>query len=409
MYRMVLKMAWASLCRRRLRSVMVVLMICSSLWGLLLMQGVYDGMTEQMIYSAIRSDSGHISIFGQGYRSDPCLAKRIPQSVFVPGKLPGLLEKNPEVRSWVQRLCQSGLAATAYYSRNIEIRGIDAQQEYGRLQDTLFRGEYGFGKDGKSAMIGFLLARKMKLDVGMKVVLSAQDVNAEVSSIALRVRGILKTNNRLLDETAVFMDIHAARKFLGVPGGVTQISILLNGEKGIVRLQHKLQAVLSDLDILSWDELYPALMQSRVIMKGFGLVVSLMIFGVTGLGIFGVVLVSVLERIREFGVMLALGTTPRRIWATILTESLLLGLAGYCMGALFGFLSLLYFKVYGLDLSLFSSAFEEFGMDAVTHAIIRPGYFSTAFAAVVVASLISATLPMQIIRKSRPIEVINTL
>lgn len=409
MYRMVLRMAWASLTRRVTRSLMVILMICVSLWGLLVMQGIYDGMTEQMIANAIRSDSGHISIVGHGYRLDPALDKRIKEKDVTSQKISQLFDSNSSVNSWVERFDQQGLIATAHYSRNTVITGIDPEREklHGNLQKYLVQGEYNFGSKGRGAIIGFKLAEKLKVSVGKKIILSAQDINTEVTSIALRVTGLLKTNNLVLDETAVFIDIGKAREFLGVENGVTRISIMLNDEENIAELQNKLKRALPTLDILRWDEMYPALMQSRVIMKGFSLVVSLMIFGITGLGIFGVMLVSVLERIREFGIMIAIGTGFGQIRMMILIESLVLGVTGFIAGTLCGGLSLLYFKTYGLDLTLFSEAFEEFGMDAVTYALIRPGYFSTAFIAVVIAVLISTYFPLRILRKSRPVEVIN--
>lgn len=409
MYRMVLRMAWASLTRRTTRSMMVVVMICSSLWGLLVMQGIYDGMTEQMISNAIRSDSGHLSLFGRGYRLDPSLDRRIQGDPLNSGNLVTLLDQDPGVSSWVERLGQEGLIATAHYSRNTMITGVDSKREekHGHLQRYLVQGEYGFGEDGQGAIIGFKLAEKLQVNIGSKIVLSAQDLNSEVTSIALRINGILKTNNMGLDETAVFIDINTARKFLGVAQGITQISIMMRDEKYTAAMQETLRESLQDLDILRWDEMYPALMQSRVMMKGFSLVVSLMIFGVAGLGIFGVILVSVLERIREFGIMLAIGTGFDQIRTVVLAESLFLGVTGFLAGAFCGGLSLWYFKIYGLDLTLFSEAFDEFGMDAVTYAIIRPDYFITAFAAVIFATLISGYFPLRILRKRRPIEIIN--
>lgn len=409
MYSSVLRLAWASLTRRATRTFMVVLMICVSLWGLLLMQGVYDGMTEQMISNAIRSDSGHISIFGRGYRLDPILDNRIKRNLLEQETLAKLLSDNENISSWVQRFGQQGLVATAHYSRNTVITGIEAEREkdHGRLQRYIVQGEYGFGGKGKGAIIGFKLAEKLQVVIGKKIILSAQDFNSEVTSIALRVTGILKTNNMVIDGSVVFIDIETARKFLGIEDGITQVSIMMHDEQQLAEIQKKLNVALPDLDVLRWDEIYPALMQSRVIMKGFSLVVSLMIFGVAGLGIFGVMLVSVLERIREFGIMLAIGTGFGTIRAIILVESLFMGIAGFLAGSVCGGLSLLYFKIYGLDLTFFSEAFEEFGMDAVTYAIIRFDYFSTAFAAVIIATLISTYFPLRILRKSRPIEAIN--
>jgi ABC-type lipoprotein release transport system permease subunit len=388
---------------------MVALMICVSLWGLLLMQGVYDGMTEQMISNAIRSDSGHLSLFGHGYRLDPTLANRIDNKRIDQVKLTKFLSQNEYVSSWVQRLGQQGLVVTAYYSQNTMITGINPEREkvHGHLQKYLVHGGYGFGERGKGAIIGSKLADKLQVSIGNKIILSAQDVHSDLTSIALRVTGILKTNNRWLDESVVFIDIKTARKFLGLENGITQVSIMIHDEEHLKAIQGDLQKVLPSVVVMRWDEIYPALMQSRVIMKGFSLVVSFMIFGVAGLGIFGVMLVSVLERIREFGIMLALGTNFGTIRAIILVESLLMGVAGFLAGAICGGVSLLYFKIYGLDLTVFSEAFDEFGMDAVTHAIIRPGYFITAFTAVVLATLISTYFPLRMLRKSSPVDVLN--
>jgi lipoprotein-releasing system permease protein len=411
MYKLAFRIAWASLVRRFTRSFMVVVMICVSLWGLLLMQGIYDGMTEQMISNAIRSDSGQLSIFGHGYRLDPVLDTLVGGTVGDNEKLAKLLGNDSRIRSRVNRLRQNGIVATASYSRNTEIYGIELnrEKEHGRLQSYLIEGEYGFGKQGKGAIIGFKLAEKLQVTIGKKIILSSQDRSSDVTSIALRVTGIIKTNNMGLDESAVFIDLNNARKFLGVAQGVSQISIMIADGQKLAKLQQDLQKALPHLDILRWDEMYPALMQSRVIMKGFSLIISMMIFGIAGLGILGVMLVSVLERLREFGIMLAIGTGYAQIRIIIVAESLFMGLSGFMAGAVCGLISLLYFKSYGLDLTLFSEAFEEFGMDAVTYAVIRPDYFVTAFAAVVLATLASVYFPLRILRRAKPIEVINEI
>ena len=409
MYSLALRMAWASLTRRATRSFMVVMMICFSLWGLLLMQGIYDGMTEQRISNAIRSDSGELSLFGHGYRLDPTLDTLVAAAEKDAERLENFLDNDPGIRSIARRLRQNGLVATAHYSRNTEIYGVNLEDEkvHGQLQNYLYQGEYGFEKQQKGAIIGFKLAEKLQVIIGKKVILSAQNSRSEVTSIALRVTGILKTNNMGLDENAVFIDIGKARTFLGVDRGFSQISIMLFDDQVLADLQQDLKKGFPKLDVLRWDELYPALMQSRVIMKGFSLVISIMIFAIAGLGIFGVMLVSVLERIREFGIMLAIGTNFGQIRIIILAESLFMGLSGFLAGALCGLFSLLYFKTYGLDLTMFSEAFEEFGMDAVTYALIRPDYFVTAFTATILAILVSVYFPLRILKNSKPIEVIN--
>ena len=405
MFSLIIKIARASLARRGLRSLLVILMIAVSLWGLLLIEGVYEGMIEQMINNAIRSDSGHLSLFGKDYRSDPDLSRQV-------GDVPAIkaaLEQDTRVRSFAERIKQDGLVATAHASRGAAIIGMDLEKEeqHGRLAEYLQKGEFSFGKKGKGIILGFKLADTLRVRIGSKIILSAQDMHAEVASAAFRVTGILKTNNMGLDERAVFIDLHKMRKMLSVPEGLSQLAVIIHEQDQLAQVQEELHTRFPDLDILRWDELYPALMQSKVIMDGFNMVISGMIFCVAALGIFGVILVSVLERIREFGIMLAIGTRFSLIRNIILAESFFLGLIGFVFGSLIGGINLYYFKIYGLDLSAFSDAFDEFGMDAITYAVIRPSYFVTAFVAVLLATFFSVLIPLRVLKKSNPIEAIN--
>ncbi len=405
MFRLTSKIAWASLVRRRTRSVLVVMMIAVSLWGLFFMEGIYDGMTEQMINNAIRSDSGHISLFGEGYRLDPDLSRQVVDVAVVDS----FLARDNRVLSYVKRLKQDGLVATAHYSRGVAIFGVDlaAEEKHGRLKGYLSQGEFSFGKKGRGTIIGFKLADKLQVRIGRKIVLSAQNSHGEVSAAPLKVMGILKTNNMALDENAVFIGDKKARKLLAIDEGVSQVAVILHDEAQIAGLQEELRHKFPHLEILRWDELYPALMQSRVMMEGFNLVASLLVFCVAALGIFGVMLVSVLERLREFGIMLAIGTRFSQIRNIIFVESFFLGFIGFSFGSLIGGATLYFFKVNGLDLSMFSDAFDEFGMDAVTYAIVRPSYFVTALAAVTLATFLSVLIPLRVLKKSKPIEAIN--
>ena len=407
MYKLVVKIAWASLSRRKIRSVLVVLMIAVSLWGVLFMEGIYDGMIEQMIGNAIRSESGDITLFVKGYRLDNDLAKLITRTE----DIDRLLGNDKRVKTYIMRIRQDGLVATAHYSRNASIYGIELEAErvHGRLDSYITSGEFGFGRKNKGVILGARLADKLKVKIGKKIILSAQNRENDVSAMAFKVTGIIKTNNMALDETAIFIDRDKARDLLLVPEGVTQVCMILHNEKDIPALQGELQKHFSELEVFRWDEIYPALMQSRVMMEWFNLVISLIVFCVAGLGIFGVMLVSVLERFREFGIMLAVGTKFSQIRQIVMAESFFLGFFGFLAGSLLGGITLYYFYVSGLDLTMFSKGLDAFGMDAVTYAIIRPGYFITAFIAVSLATFLSVLLPLRFLKKAKPIEAIRKI
>ncbi len=407
MFKTAIKIGITSLLRRGTRSILLIVMIAVSLWGLLFIEGIYDGMTEQMIANAIRSDSGHISIYAQGYRLNPDLSRWINN----PTELEAFLTEKSQVKSSVARLKQDGLVATAHYSRGIAILGVDLLREakHSHLESYLHQGELNFGNKKRGALIGFKLAKKLKVAIGNKIILSAQNSHGEIASIPLKVKGILKTHNMTFDENAVFIDATKARELLSMPTGVSQIATIIESEEQIAPLQQQLQTEFHHLTIKRWDELYPALQQSRIIMTGFKQVINIIIFSIAALGIFGVMLVSVLERLREFGIMMAIGTKFSQIGAIILIEASILGCAGFCLGALSGFATLYYFKIYGLDLSAFSSALDEFGLDAVTYAIIRTDYFSTALVAIIIASVLSIIIPLRVLKKTKPIDAINAI
>jgi len=245
--------------------------------------------------------------------------------------------------------------------------------------------------------------------VGSKLIFSAQDSHDDLQSIALKVAGIVKINNMQFDDKAVFVNSATARKLLALDQQFSQISVILHDEAQSAALQQQLQDKFPQLDVLRWDQLYPALLQSRQMMKVSNLVISTLIFCAVSLGIFGVMLVSVLERLREFGIMQAIGTSFGQICNIIVIESLVLGGSGFIIGAILGGVTLGYFHDYGLDLSMFSRAFEQFGMDAITYAIIRPSYFISAGIAVVLSSLISVLLPLRVLKREQPVEIINKL
>ncbi|MCK5229242.1 MAG: FtsX-like permease family protein, partial [Desulfobulbaceae bacterium] len=114
-------------------------------------------------------------------------------------------------------------------------------------------------------------------------------------------------------------------------------------------------------------------------------------------------------RLREFGIMLAVGTKFSQIRWIVMAESFFLGFLGFLAGSLLGGMTLYYFYVNGLDLTMFSQGLDVFGMDAVTYAVIRPDYFVTALTAVSLATLFSVLLPLRFLKKARPIETIRKI
>lgn len=400
------KMALLHIVRRKGRALLISLMIAISMIGLLLMEGMYEGMMVQITQNSIKTGSGTISIQHKGFRSDNNIKFHIDN----PQKITAILDKEKRIRSYAIRLSQRGLIATAGYSQGVNVTGIDLKHEalHSSLQNFIIKGNYTFDKRRRGALIGYRLARKLKVDIGKKVIVTLQDTDNEVVSVALKIEGILKTNNMAIDSNGLIMDIGRLRTLTGINGG-TEIAVLLRHQEDDYAVKHALLPKISDKDIrlFTYRELYPSLYEGEAMMKTYNRISSAFIFIVATLGIFGVVLVSVLERVREFGIMMAIGTRFRDIARLIIYESLVITISGYIAGAIIGGGLLWYFKIYGLDLSGFSDAFAIFGMDSSIHAIVRLEYFTGSFLSVLLATLAATIIPIRTLKKRNPIQSIS--
>ena len=401
-----LKMALLHIWRRKGRALLIALMIALSLTGLLLMEGTYEGMMVQITQNTIKTGCGTVSIQQKEFRAENSIKYHIAH----PERITALLDTLPGISSYVERISQRGLIATAGYSQGVTVTGVEPEREgaHAGLPNFMVDGEYTFGPRGRGAVIGYRLARKLKVGVGKKVIVTLQDIDNEVASVALKVTGIIKTNNMAIDGGGLLMEIGRLRKLTGIEGA-TEIAVLLKEQDADAAMKQEIASEIDDanISVYSYKELFPTLYESEAMMRTYNAISSGFIFVVATLGIFGVVLVSVLERVREFGIMMAVGTQFRDIVRLIVYESLAITLSGYVAGALVGGGLLWYFKVYGLDLSGLSDAFAIFGMDASIHAIVRQEYFTQSFASVVLATLAATIIPIYTLKQRNPIQSIN--
>jgi len=272
------------------------------------------------------------------------------------------------------------------------------EESFGKFSDFLKEGELNFGKRG--AFVGIELAKKLKLKVGSKLIFSTQDRSGEINSLALRVKAIVQTTNIGLDSSAIFIDKEKLREFLLLEKSeVTQIAVMGEGIEAILKKQ------FSAYDVKSFLELYPMMKQMQDMMQMFNSITFTIVMLVVFIGIMGVMYVSILDRIREFGIMKSIGYAYKYIRLQIILEALFMALSGYILGALLGLLALLYLHNVGLDLSAYADGLESFGYPSVMHAQIKLSYFITTLLAIVAASLLSVLLPLRKIKKMHTIEV----
>ncbi len=405
MFNTVMKMAYKNIFLRKGRSILLVLMIGVSMGVMVSLEGLYDGMYQRMIDKTMRSDSGEVSLYAKQYRLEKDIAYRIKDADTVCKTL----EKMPNVKFALYRIKAEGLAQTATKSRPASIIGINLEDEksFGKFDEFLQKGKLELGKN--DALIGSELAKNLKIKIGSKVIFSTQDVNNEIQSTAFRIKAIVRTSNVLLDNDALFIARQKAAAVLAVSSqSATQIALRSKTEAPAV-IKQELEDAFPLLDVKTFKELYPQLKQMQSMMSVFNGITFIIVMIVVFIGILGVMYVNILDRVREFGILLSIGYAYRYIRLQIMLESVFLGLSGYILGTLIGLALLNYLKVYGLDLKMFADGMESFGMDSVIYAAIESSYFISTFIAIILASVTSVFLPLRKIKKLNPVEVIRSI
>lgn len=400
MYSVIVKLAWNNAFLRLRRTLLVIIMIAVSMSMMLSLQGIYDGMVINMVDKTIRSDSGDLSIYNPGYRLDRVLKNSIKGA----DRIKAELEARRDVDAVVTRFSVEGLSSTAHKSSFSSIIGIDLDDEerFGQFSDFLKEGEISFAKRG--AIIGSELAKTLKIHIGSKVIFTTQDSSGDINAIAVRIRGIVQTTNIILDGSALYIDNRRLHDFLGVgEDEATQIAIRTESKS----LQQALQKTYGSLNVQNLMELNPMLKMMEDMMVIFNSITFGIVMMVVFIGILGVMYVSILDRIREFGIMRGIGMPFRLIRLQILLEAIFVGLLGYMAGAVLGVAALLYLQYFGLDMSAWADGLESFGYESVIYAHMEISYFTNTFLAIIAASLLSVLLPLRKIKKLNPIEVIK--
>lgn len=400
MFKMILKLAWNNAFLRLSRTLLVIIMIAVSMSMMLSIQGIYDGMTLNMINASLRSDSGEISMYNKNYRLDKQIANDIQNAK----KIRSDLENNPHIKAVSVRYSVEGLSSTARKASFSNIIGIDLEEEekFGEFSKFLKEGKISFEKRG--TLLGAELAKTLKVRIGSKLIFSTQDKSGDINSIALKVRGIIQTNNMLIDQRALYVERKKLYEFLGVDSdSATQIAIRTDDDSMI----DTIKKAYPKLEVKSFLELNPLLKQMEDMMVIFNSITFAIVMLVVFIGILGVMYVSILDRIREFGIMRSIGMAYRHLRTQIFLEALFVGLAGYSVGAILGFFALLYLQETGLNLSSYAEGMASFGMPTIIYAHQELSYYSNTFYAIVLSSLLSVLLPLRKIKNLHPIDVIK--
>lgn len=317
--------------------------------GIMILYGsLVDGVMMTMIRNVVEMEVGDVQIHREGYRSDMDFYKIVPDVSALARKLESAgFNASP-------RLYGYGLAAAGSASSGVFLKGIDVEREktVSQLDKHLLDGSWVTDGDPKGVVIGKKLARALGVGVGGEIVIVSQAADGSMANDLYIARGVLKSVSEATDRSGVIMTQAAFRELMALPEGAHEITLKRRDpSEPLAAATARAASVAGGLEVKTWRELRP------VIARVFDIwdIATLFMLGITYSAItlvtFNAALMSVFERIPEFGMMKALGFTPGRVLQLVFAETLALASAACVVAVAVGLPAAYYSQIHGIDLS----------------------------------------------------------
>jgi ABC-type lipoprotein release transport system permease subunit len=400
-----LQLGWRNIWRNSRRTVVILTAVVIGVWCMITLGALMRGMIDQMVRNGIATLTGHIQVHSRGYRNDPV----IENSIVDPRSLEhALRELLPAGARWSSRVRVNAVASNARHSGGVVLVGIDpaAEAAVSFIGDAIAQGRYLKAEDKNAIIIGNALADEFETRLGHKLIVMSQGSDREIASRAFRIIGTFRAELEATEKQFVFVTMGVSQQMLKLEKGISEVSILLpeyrKADEVTAALQHTLPS--EDYEVSTWKELLPLLTAYLAISENFLYLWFLVVFVAMGFGVVNTTLMAVFERVREFGLLKALGMKPRWIVREVLTESCLLLILGMAIGNIFGLLTSFALSGGGIDLSALAAGMEYFGAPRIIYPVISGKDLVMANAVVFVLGLLVSCYPAIKAARFTPVE-----
>lgn len=398
-------LAWKNVWRSKKRSLIIIAAISFGLWGGLLAGAVMTGWGESMVETAINRDLGHIQLHHPDYSKTRDASDYIEDGTAVLAKVRSL----PGVKAASGRTLIDGMAASATATFGANILGIDpaAEEAVTDIHALIVDGGY-FTDDRKNRIVvGEKLAERLGLKLKSKVVLSFQALDGSLAYGAFRVNGIYKSASSLFDETHVYARQADLQKLLASEMIVHEIVVRAEDSKEAPGLETSLKKACPGILVENWKALSPEIAVTAAAMESWsmifvGIILMALVFGITN-----TMLMAVMERAQELGILIAVGMKRRKVFFMIILETFMLSFTGGICGMFMGGGTIAVLSRTGIDFSAFASSLESFGAATVLYPFLPAGMYASLVAMIIVAAGVAATLPALKAVRLEPAEAIR--
>lgn len=403
---MIVQIAWRNVWRNKTRSLVVIIAIMLGLWGGVFSYAFMKGMAEQQVYSTIHNETGHIQINKPEFLLNHDLHVNLANSDELEKKIAAV----PGVKGVTSSIQLTAITSTANTSAGVMINGIDTASfnKVSELGLSMTTGSFFRDDVHNPIVIGAQLADKLHVGLHSRLVFTLQSYSGDITYFAFKVVGIYKLHNSDFNEQMVFVQKHDLQKAIGFPkDNVSVMNILLDNKDLTDAVVQKLKGMFPDLQVQSWLQLSPMMQIMSGTIDQMSLIFVFIILLALAFGIINTMLMAVMDRTREIGMLLSIGMNQRKVFTMIVLETVFLSLTGAVLGLVISVVTVNYFGAKGIDLSMIAEGINALGYSSHIYPQLDAGFYYDFALMVILIALFSSFFPARRAIKLKPADAVR--
>jgi len=403
---MIIKIAWRNIWRNITRSLVVIGAIVIGIWSIIFLVSMVNGMIESYIDNAIKNEVSHIKIHHPDFIND----KESKFFITDIATKKSIVDSITGVKAVSYKTVTNSMISSSHAGRGITAIGVVPKDELNvsGVSQKIVAGNYLSDTKKNQILISKRTAKKLKVKLRSKVVLTFQNLENEITMGAFRVIGVFETGNNIYDESVVFVRQKDINTLLEINGNGHEVAILINNLPELESIQTEITKMFPGLLVRNYKEVQPelALFQSQIKMAGIIYMVIFMLALI--FGIINTMMMAVLERVRELGMLMSVGMNKVKVFMMIVVETILLAIVAAPVGLFLGYITTSYFNKNGINLFFYSEeGMKQFGFDKFIYPNVPTDTYWQLVVAVSVTALLGSLYPAWKAVRLRPVEAIR--
>ncbi len=405
---MLFSISWRNIWRNKVRSLVIIFSVTLGIFAGVISAAFFKGMAIQRINKVINTELSYMQVHNPDFE----LTSDFKYYIHEADNITDQISSIENVSGASRRMSVQSMAASAETASGVLILGVIPEEEkkVTTIHERIIDGEYFEGISRNPVVIGKKLAEKLNLRIRSKIVITVTDLDNNITSGAFRVAGIFSTDNNMFDETNIYVRFSDLQKLTGFPKNAAhEIAINIDNNKNLESIYSSVEQIIKgkNLEVKTWKELSPEMNYLTEAMDMYMYIFIIIILLALLFGIINTMLMVVMERTKELGMLMAIGMNKTRIFMMIVLESVLLSLTGGVVGIIIGAISAKFGETHPIDLSMWAQGYQQLGYDAFVYTKLDPSMLLNVTIMVIITGIIAAIYPAYKALKNDPADALR--